>query len=569
MSHMHSSANAYPLPPLPPMPQIPAPLPPDSVAMGDPDQFPEVKMDFPIAVGPYGPTWESIAAAYPGEPVWLREAKFGIWVHFGAQSAGRSGDWYAKRLYQQDGKYKHHYENHLANFGHPSEVGYKDVLRTWNPDKLDPAGLVQTYHDAGARFLLIQGVHHDNFDNWNSRYQPWNSVNIGPRRDLLGEWTTAARAKGMRYGVAFHHEYTWWWYVTAFGSDKSGPKAGVPYDGHLTLADGNGKWWEGYDPRLLYTVDLREYQGLDIEFAPARGIFTNHQAYAKWYATWWAYRILDVIENYDPDFLYTDGNSTQPFTGYKSGTGMKCDAMQRVIAHYYNRMLQRRGALDAFSIVKFHPPTGGVVNTREGGFPDEIKNDQPWIGETPVGDWFYSRGVVYDAGALIRYLLECVSRDGSVCICISPRPDGSLDEDCRRMLQEVGAWMAVNGEGIYGSRAWVKQGEGEVIEGKLKTLPKGKLGQKQAEFEFGPQDFRFTAGKDGSLYAWCLSVPAPGTELKITSLGTEANLLSDPVKTVRLVGSAAALEWKQQPDALRIKCPSEMPFAVSVGFRIN
>ena len=208
--------------------------------MGDPATFSEVKMDFPIVPGPYAPTWESIAQNYPGKEVsWLREAKFGIWVHFGPQAAGMSGDWYARKLYMQG---ETAYNNHLRDFGHPSEVGYKDLLRTWNPVKLDPAAVVKIYQNAGARFLLIQGVHHDNFDNWNSAYQPWNSVNLGSKRDFLGEWSKAVHEAGIRYGVSFHHEYTWWWWQKSLGSDKTGPKAGVPYDGNLTLADGKGQW---------------------------------------------------------------------------------------------------------------------------------------------------------------------------------------------------------------------------------------------------------------------------------------------------------------------------------------
>lgn len=559
------------LPELPPMPELPATRPAGSVAMGDPKDFPETQMDFPIAAGPFEATWDSIAAHYPSADVaWLREAKFGIWVHFGAQAAGRSGDWYAKRLYEPGReKYKHHYENHLKNYGHPSAVGYKDVLRAWNPDKLDPAALVQVYREAGARFLFIQGVHHDNFDNWNSKYQPWNTVNLGPKRDLLREWTDAAREAGLRYGVAFHHEYTWWWYQTAFGSDPSGPKAGVPYDGNLRLADGKGTWWEGYDPRLLYTINLREYQGLDVEFAPAQGIFTNHQAYARWYATWWAYRMMDVIENYDPDFIYTDGNSTQPFSGRKSGTGMKSDAMPRVMAHYYNRTLARRGRVDTFSIVKFSPPRKGVVNTQEGSIPGRIKTEQPWIGETAVGDWFYAPDFVYDAGAVVRYLLENSARDGATAICVSLLPDGSLDDGSRRMLKEVGAWMAINGEGIYGSKAWATLGEGEIVNGKLKVAPNGKLGKAHAEVAFGPQNFRFTVGKNGSLYAWCMTAPAGGAELKITSLGTAAGLLKEPVKEVKLLGSDARVEWRQEADALVIRCPAEMGLKIAVGFEIR
>jgi alpha-L-fucosidase len=265
-------ALAQTMPPPAPIPDLPPSQPPGSVQMGDPKDFPEVKMDFPIADGPYQPTWQSIAQNYPGKEVaWLREAKFGIWVHFGPQAAGQSGDWYARRMYLQG---QLAYNNHLRDFGHPSEVGYKDLLKDWNPTKLDPAALVKTYQEAGARFLLIQGVHHDNFDNWNSTYQPWNSVNMGPHRDILGEWSAACHKAGMRFGVSFHHEYSWWWWQRSHDSDVSGDKAGVPYDGNLTLADGKGKWWEGYDPRLLYGVDLREYKDWDIapnDYDPARG----------------------------------------------------------------------------------------------------------------------------------------------------------------------------------------------------------------------------------------------------------------------------------------------------------
>ena len=562
----------YALPPLPPMPEIPAPLPVNSVPLGDSTKAPEIKLDLPVAPGPFEPTWASIEKNYPGEPAWLREAKFGIWVHFGPQAAGKSGDWYARHLYKPG-----HigYQNHLQNYGHPSEVGYKEVLRDWNPDKLDPAALVQTYRDAGARFLIIQGVHHDNFDQWNSRYQPWNSVRLGPKRDLLAEWSKAARAAGIHYGVTFHHEYTWWWWQTAFGADQDGPKAGVPYDGHLTLADGKGKWWEGLDPRLLYGIDLREYRGVAAAAAspwspPAAGLFTRHAAYAQWYATWWALRMMDVVDHYDPDFIYTDGTGAQPFEGSHTGTGLKADAMQRVIAHFYNRTLERRGRVDTFSIVKFRPRTNGTVNTKEFGIPREIKTDQPWIAEAPVGDWFYGPGFTYDSGMIIRYVIEAVARDGNAAVCISLLPDGSLDAGSTQMLHGVGEWMRRNGQAIYGSRAWVKLGEGELIGDKLKMIPGGALRKNHAEFTFGPQDFRFTVGQDGALYAFCLTVPAPGTELKITSLGAAANLLGQPIKAVTLLGhTGTGPLWQQTPDGLVITCPAPMPYATAIVFRIE
>jgi alpha-L-fucosidase len=565
---LKSTAEPYLLPPFPSIPVI---LPQDSVSMGDWKTFPEMKLNIPIASGPFEPTWESIEKNYPGEPAWLREAKFGIWVHFGPQSAGESGDWYARKLYTEG---TNAYNNHLKKYGHPSEVGYKEVLQDWNPTKLDPAKLTKIYQDAGARFLMIQGVHHDNYDMWNSRYQPWNSVNIGPKRDLLGEWAKACRASGMHYGVTFHHEYTWWWWQTAFGSDKEGPKKGVPYDGNLTLADGKGKWWEGYDPRLLYGINLREYKGVAEKAAsgwsPApAGIFTNHLEYAKWYATQWALRMMDVVEHYDPDFIYTDGTVQGPFTGNGTGTGLKADAMQTVIADYYNRTLKNRGEVNTFSIVKFRKKTNGTVNTEEFGVPADIKTDQPWIAEAPVGDWFYAPGFTYDSGMMIRYIIEAIARDGNAALCISILPDGSLDEGSLKMLKEVGVWMRRNGEAVYGSHAWKIPGEGEQANGKLKMLPGGALNRKHAEFKFDAQDIRFTIGKNGALYAFCMNVPAPGAQLKIKSLGTDAKYFGKPIKDVKLLGYNGKLQWKLEADGLAITCPAELPFATSIVFEVQ
>lgn len=553
------------------MPVIPTSKPIDSEPFGDWKSFPEMKLNIPIAKGPFEPTWESIEKNYPGEPAWLREAKFGIWVHFGPQSAGESGDWYARNLYKSD---KKAYENHLKRYGHPSEVGYKEVLRDWNPTQRDPEKLAKIYKDAGARFLMIQGVHHDNYDLWNSKFEPWNSVNIGPKRDLIGEWAKACRVNGLYYGVTFHHEYSWWWWQTAFGSDNEGIKKGVPYDGNLTLTDGKGKWWEGYDPKMLYGIDLREYKGVNQKAhedwsPPPAGIFTNHLEYAKWYATNWALRMMDVVKNYDPDFIYTDGTVQGPFTGNGTGTGFKADAMQSVMADFYNTSLQRRGEVNTFSIVKFRKKTNGTVNTEEHGIPADIKNDQPWIAETPVGDWFYAPGFTYDSGMMIRYIIEAIARDGNAAICISLLPDGSINEESQKMLKEVGNWMQINGEAVYGSHDWVIPAEGEMINGKLKILPGGKLGRKQAEFKFNAQDIRFTIGKNGALYAFCMNVPAPNSQIKIKSLAPDAKYLNQKIKSVKLLGYKGKLQWKQEADGLQITCPAKMPYATSIVFAIE
>lgn len=553
---------------LEPMPSVHAPLPENSVPMGDVDTFKEVKLDLPIASGPYEPTWNSIEANYPGTPAWLRDSKFGIWVHFGPQAAGESGDWYARKLYVEGTSA---YENHLKKYGHPSEVGYKEVLRDWNPAKFSPKALVDIYKDAGARFLIIQGVHHDQFDMWDSKYQAWNSTRLGPKRDFLGEWEKASRAAGIRFGITFHHEYSWWWWQTAFQSDTKGDKAGVPYDGNLTLEDGKGKWWEGLDPRYLYGINLREYESVaeaaNSRWSPPKpGIFSGHLEFAKWYAKWWALRMMDAVDKYQPDFIYTDGTDQQPFSGSGTGTGYKCDAMQRVIADFYNRTLADRGEVDVFSIVKFRKTTNGTVNTCETGIPEGIKDDQAWIAETPVGDWFYGPDFVYSSDAVIRYLLEIVARNGSFGLSIPLRSDGSMDEACHEMLHEVGEWMRVNGDGIYGSSAWKVLGEGK--DGKLNTLPGGRIGQWQADHVFYNTDFRFTVGKDGTLYAWCMTVPKAGDKLTIASLGTNKGLFDKKIRSVELMGTEQSVDWKQNADGLEIVYPDSVDLKTAVGFRI-
>lgn len=551
-----------------PIPSAHKPLAENSVPMGNIQTFEEVKLDLPITSGPYEPTWKSIEANYPGTPEWLRDSKFGIWIHFGPQSAGESGDWYARKMYVEGTPA---YENHLKNYGHPSEVGYKEVLRDWNPKKFNPKALVDIYKDAGARFLIIQGVHHDQFDMWDSKYQPWNSTRLGPKRDLIGEWEKAVRKAGIRFGLTFHHEYSWWWWQTAFQSDTKGDKKGVPYDGNLTLADGKGKWWEGLDPKYLYGINLREYETV-AEAAnsrwspPQAGIFSGHLEYAEWYAKWWALRMMDAVDKYNPDFIYTDGTDQQPFSGSGTGTGYKCDAMQRVIADFYNKTLDRRGKVDVFSIVKFRKQTNGTVNTCETGIPENIKTDQAWIAETPVGDWFYGPNFVYSSDAMIRYLLEIVARDGAVGVSIPLRSDGSLDEGCVKMLKEVGEWMRINGQGIYGSSAWSVLGEGK--DGKLNVLPGGFIGANQANHSFYTTDFRFTVGKDGAIYAWCMTVPKAGDKLKIVSLGSDAGTGQKQVTSVELLGEKNKIEWKQEADGLSIVYPDSAHLKTAVGFRI-
>ena len=200
-----------------------------------------------MQTGKFQPTWESLQQYQV--PDWFRDAKFGIWAHWGPQCEPEDGDWYARGMYEEGSG---NTNLTLRITAHPSQFGFKDVIHEWKAENWDPEKLMALYKQAGAQYFFALANHHDNFDLWDSKYQPWNSVNMGPKKDLIGGWAKAARANGMRFGVSVHAAHAWTWYETAQRADKNGPQAGVPYDGKLTKADGAGKWWEGYDPQDLY-----------------------------------------------------------------------------------------------------------------------------------------------------------------------------------------------------------------------------------------------------------------------------------------------------------------------------
>jgi alpha-L-fucosidase len=249
---------------------------------------------FGVATGPFQPTWESLAAGFT-LPEWFRDAKLGIWAHWGPQCQPEMGDWYAQRMYQPKNTV---YQSHVAKYGHPSKFGFKDVIREWKAERWDPAHLVGLYKRAGARYFAAMANHHDNMDMWDSRYQPWNSVAVGPRKDIVGGWAKAARGAGLRFAVTCHGDRAWSWYQDAQKSDPDGPLAGVPYDGLLSWDDGRGTWWEGLDPQDLYA----QYHPLGRYDWPQRGEPPLAPAFSEKFFN----RTIDLIDQHQPDLLYFD-----------------------------------------------------------------------------------------------------------------------------------------------------------------------------------------------------------------------------------------------------------------------
>jgi alpha-L-fucosidase len=238
-----------------------------AVAAQVPTTFPSpVNEREPMQKGNFQPTWESLQQYQA--PQWFRDAKFGIWAHWGPQCQPEAGDWYARHMYVEGHQ---QYQFHVKHYGHPSKFGFKDVIHQWKAENWDPAKLMTLYKRAGAQYFVALANHHDNFDNYDSKYQPWNSFNMGPGKDLIGGWAKAARDNGLRFGVSVHAAHAWSWYETAQQADKTGPLAGVPYDGKLTQADGSGQWWQGYDPQELYAQNHIPGKKLEWDWDAAKG----------------------------------------------------------------------------------------------------------------------------------------------------------------------------------------------------------------------------------------------------------------------------------------------------------
>ena len=223
----------------------------------------EDKGNYPIAEGPFKPDFESLKQYQC--PEWFRDAKFGIWAHWGPQAVPMDGDWYARGMYEEGNG---HYKHHLANYGHPSEHGYKDIIPLWKAEKWDPDRLMGLYKKAGARYFVSMGSHHDNFFLWDSKIHGWNAVKMGPKRDVVGDWQKAAKKYGLRFGVSEHLGASFTWFQSAHRADKKGPKAGVPYDGadpkyqelYHFPAQPNDKGWYSTDPALASDL-VQQHQG--------------------------------------------------------------------------------------------------------------------------------------------------------------------------------------------------------------------------------------------------------------------------------------------------------------------
>jgi len=516
----------------------------------------------PVASGKFKPTWESLAQ-YQNAPDWFRDAKFGIWAHWGPQCQPEAGDWYARGMYEEGNP---QYRAHLDKYGHASQFGFKDVIHEWKADKWEPERLVSLYKRVGAKYFFAMANHHDNLDLWNSKYQPWNSVKVGPKKDIIAGWAKAARANGLPFGVSVHAAHAWSWYEVAQGADKNGDKAGVPYDGKLTKADGKGKWWEGMDPQDLYEQNHTPSPGFDVrnklhsQWNWNNGVSQPDQAYCdKFYN-----RTIDLINQYKPDLIYFDDTALPLWP--------VSDAGLKIAAHFYNTNLQRKGVgtgvLFGKILTDFQQKT--MTWDIERGVPNKILPD-PWQTDTCIGTWHYERSL-YERNrykspkTVIHMLADIVSKNGNLLLDIPVRGDGSIDDKEEQVLEGIAAWMEINNKAIYATRPWKTFGEGPASDSPELSAQGFNEGKGKP---FTVEDVRYTISKDGqTLYAIVMGVPTQAVTLK--SLGKNAKLLERQIAGIQLLGSSDAPRWNQTDEALVIDAPTgSAPNDIAVVYQIS
>lgn len=479
----------------------------------------------------YEATFESLAGHRC--PDWFRDVKFGIWSHWGPQSVPMFGDWYARNMYIQG---TDQYEYHVRHYGHPSKFGYKDICALWKAENFEPEKLMDQYYRSGARFFVAQASHHDHFFNFASKLNRFNSMEVGPHKDICGLWKAAAKKYDLPFGMTEHLGASFAWWRSNKGADSYGPYAGVPYDGndsafrdfyhdnyeHVAKPGEEDKWvW------LTGNRKFREY---------------------------WLAVMKEIIDSYEPDLLYSD--SWLPFgENFESVENEDFRYGLEAVAYLYNQSERKWGENRAVYTQKSRKKEiyqVGTLDIERSQLPDI--SPEPWQSETCIGEWFYNARVHYKKPRhIIDILVDTIAKNGTMLLNIVQKPDGTIDDEAMWILKELEHWFAVNGEAVYGTRPWRISGEGS------STVKIDGFTEEQVPWQ--QDDFRFVQ-KEGRLYAFMMCTQMGKTAV-IKSL-TEA----EHVSAVRLLG-AGELSFAQFSGVLVVNLPDQLPTSYANALEIS
>jgi alpha-L-fucosidase len=463
-----------------------------------------------VAAGPFHADWKSLESYQV--PEWYLDAKFGIFIHWGVYSVpAYDNEWYPRNMYVVDSKV---FKHHVATYGPQSKFGYKDFIPRFTAAQFDANRWAELFRKSGAKYVVPVAEHHDGFPMFDCSFTDYSAAKMGPKRDIVGELAAAVRKQGLHFAASSHRAEHWWF-----------------YNGGLT-----------------FDSDVRDPANLGL-YGPAQS--DKVQPDAAFLDDWMA-RTTEIVDKYRPDLMWFDWWIEQPaFQPY----------LQKFAAYYYNRAAAgKRGVVINYKNKSF-PEHAAVLDIERG----QLGEIRPvfWQTDTSVSvkSWGYIENDTFKpAGSIVDQLVDIVSKNGALLLNVGPRSDGTIPEQASQILLDIGKWLDVNGEAIYGTRPWKVYGEGptKVVEGSFKdTETKGFTGA----------DIRFTT-KGSTLYAIALAWPENG-KLVVKSLSKGSNLLTGPIKSVRLLGSKTKLQWQQGSDGLTVDLPRQKPCDYAFAFRID
>jgi len=480
------------------------------------------RVDHQASDGPFRPEWQSLATYQV--PDWYKDAKFGIFIHWGLYAVPAFGsEQYPRAMYTEGSKI---YKHHLETYGPLNKFGYKDFIPMFQAEHYDPAAWARLFKQAGAKYVVPVFEHHDGFAMYNSDLSDWTAAKMGPHRDLAGDLAIAVRAEGLHVGASSHRiEHDWFMGAgRRIESDLNDPRlAGFYGPSHLQFA-------------------------LDEE---ADNFLEDWTYVSPEFASDWLARDAEIVEKYHPELFYFD---------FWIGHPEVRSYLARFAAFFYNET-SSRGSLGVinYKLDAMHPKS--AVYDVERGVVAGIRPDY-WQTDTSISNksWGYIKDDVFKTpDFVVRELVDIVSKNGNLLLNVGPRADGTIPEEVQQILRDVGAWLGVNGEAIYGTRPWKVFGEGptKVAEGPVRDTKSQP---------YTAEDFRFTA-KENVVYAIEMAWPS-GSKTLIHSLGTDALGAGKKIESVGLLGSSAKLQFQQQAAGLRIDLPPQAPGKYAYVFQI-
>ena len=461
----------------------------------------------------YEPNWESLKAYTV--PEWFKDAKLGIFIHWGVYAVPAfDNEWYPRFMYRDEMSRKgaNYFQHHRQRYGPHSEFGYKDFIPMFKAEKWDPEAWIELFQAAGARYVVPVAEHHDGFPMYATDLTPWNAADMGPQRDVIAELARATRKAGLKFGVSSHRAFNWRYYTFGQGLDTIDPaNAGLYGPAHA-------------------------------EDEPASPAFLE-----DWFA-----RTKELVDKFQPDVLWFDfGWHFDEFAPYRP----------QVAAYYYNRALEWGG--EPVLQYKDKVPDGVAVLDIERGKLDDIREEY-WQTDTSVSykSWSYIEDDHFrTVTSLVHDLVDIVSKNGNLLLNVGPRADGLIPDEPANLLRGLGAWLSLNGEAIYETRAWTIYGEGPT------NVPTVAF-KEHENAPMTPEDVRFTTSKDGkTLYAICLGWPG-ATDQGSATIGSLGEL-APQIKRVTMLGVAGALPWQAGEAGVTIACPPQAPCKHAVTFKIE